>query len=121
MREIKFRGRKINSTEWVCGDLRKTQNGNVGISVNGRLYIVDAETVGQYTGLTDKNAREIYEGDILKYGYIVTYIDGSDTENLGMDIGFYSQRDDFESWALLEVGAEYEVIGNIYKSENSTK
>ncbi|PFE80027.1 hypothetical protein CN333_00075 [Bacillus thuringiensis] len=123
MREIKFRGRKINTNKWVVGNLgyTKTSGGNSGILVDGKLHIVDSETVGQYTGLTDNNGREIYEGDILKYGYIITYIDGSDTENLGMDIGFYSQRDDFESWALLEVGAEYEVIGNIYESENSTK
>jgi uncharacterized phage protein (TIGR01671 family) len=69
----------------------------------------------QFTGFIDINGEEIYEGDILKYGYIVTFIDGSDLRQLGMDSGFYAQRDGYESWSMLEVGAEYEVIGNIYE------
>jgi hypothetical protein len=75
----------------------------------------------QFTGLMDINGKEIYEGDITKYGYVITYVDGSKGEDLGMNIGFYEQRDNFESWSMLEGGAEYEIIGNIYENKNMLK
>lgn len=64
MREIKFRGKRIDNGEWVYGDLSQTKHKKFIDNDYDRARVFP-ETVGQYTGLRDKNGREIYEGDIV--------------------------------------------------------
>ena len=65
MREILFRGKDIVSGEWLTGFLVSAKHIGDWIKANP----VQPETVGQFSGVTDKNGKKIFEGDIIHYVY----------------------------------------------------
>lgn len=107
MRTIKFRGKQIDTGEWIY-------NINIFDSSNSTPPI-NPNTIGQFTGLYDKNGKEIYEGDIVK-SIFTTYIVKWNKED-----AYFSIEEDDTPHLLADYVDDIEVIGNIYDNQELLK
>lgn len=112
-REIKFRGKHLN--KWIYGYLLKNIDDNkyyISVSLD-QFYQVKEETIGQYTGLKDKNGVEIYEGDKVKAKFYGKEVVGE----IGFNSGCFLLWNSCVSDNQLFIFTDIEVIGNIYENE----
>ena len=125
MREILFKGQRTNNNEWVEGFfLTSPEFDNIGISVITAIeprkpHYVFKNTVGQYTGLTDKNGKRIFEGDILN-GLLFLHPDRRIFQVGYEDNGFYFFDEDEVGWHPEHI-VDCEVIGNIHDNPELLK
>lgn len=134
MREIEFRAKAKNKNMWIYGDLIHDENGYSILSKKEGCLKIKPNTIGQYTGLKDKNGKKIFEGDIFEieeneaigvvvfekgayrieiYGYReVLYEYGYDTGSWD-----YLTTEDFDMYYIDQM----EIIGNIYDNTELLK
>ena len=131
MREILFRGKIPGIIDWVYGYYAKSSDDHfilLDTDSENNFSIVAPQTVGQYTGLTDKKGKKIFEGDIVKltdksFGYkwkaVVEFGNPNGNYTWGWQLKPIGKaknvNTDILCWVEMEeAGAYCEVIGNIY-------
>ena len=127
MRVIKFRAQDIASNKWLYGDIRHHKN-DVCIFEQGgnKGEQVKPETIGQYTGLVDRNGREIYEGDFINddgstWGGVVQWHPNGYffiNDSYGKK---YPRCDSYRSLGDMLDGRPLVVVGNIYDNKELLK
>lgn len=123
MREVLFRGKRVDNGEWVYGLPYKAKYGCISSIVNDdeERFLIFPETVGQFTGLTDRNGKNIFEGDIVKIRITQTedkQTYGDCKYKIGVivyngDFALFTCKNNFMNfinWAFNDC----EVIGNIH-------
>ena len=118
-REIKFRGKQSFDNKWIHGSLLKDKKKYYITNDYGdTFYAVIPETIGQFTGLYDKNGVEIYEGDVLNntavnFKFIVKF---ENTKYILQKLEYPDDALDMNDY-FHRIPTMFEVIGNIYERE----
>ena len=131
MREILFRGKRTDNSEWVEGyysyspeiDKHMIITADLAhpFGTNFGFYKVIPETVGQFTGLTDKNGRKIFEGDIVERGGRIWLVEYSNKYGQFM-MTTYTEKGISWSRSFDLIPPDWcEVIGNIYDNPELLK
>lgn len=131
MREIEFRGLGIFDGKWAYGGISNmdpsapaiiTKNFNEGESPSA--HVVERKTVGEYTGLKDKNGKKIYEADLFWWNgalrEVVYREDKAAFMGKRIQGNGYTDRF-FYLWHLQDLMDRVEVIGNIYENPELLK